>query len=553
MGIETYRFACGCEFEVIGPPPVEGALPCLNVDDENFPFCQATWDLLAKGDVKGIFQLESNLGKHWTKRLAPSESEHLGALGALLRPGCLKAVSEEHGVSMTELYCLRKNGETETSSFHPALDPILQPTFSVLVYQEQSMQIGRDIAGFDLKNVDRLRKAIGKKDQKELAEVRKLFLEGAAQTKVVSEEQAQEIWGWIEKSGRYQFNKAHSISYGLMGYDTAYIKAHFPTAFYFAWLRYAKDKTDPMVEIQALVNDARAHDVPVEPPDLRTKAAHFHTDGVRVVFGLADIKGVGESTIKNILSVVEQVETEVKPLGEMTWPEFLVHVGTHLGESILAKLIRVGALRWLNVSRKKMLHELTLFDQLTLAEQKWCAANIQTATSLPELFRKAARVKKEGGAVARKDRVEKVLSLLKLLENPPSGLRDSPAEIAASEASLLGIAVTCSSVDACDASQANCTCKDYLAGRTGSLFLAVKIEDFRVIKTKNGKDPGREMAFITVSDASGFLNDVVIFPDQWAEHQGLLSKGNTVLLQGERDKLKGSFKVVKVWQLREVL
>lgn len=553
--MESYLFPCGCEFDIIGPPPIDGALPCLNFDDDNPPLCSAAWDIIGKGDTKGIFQLDSSLGKHWSKRVKPRDYEEMSALASLLRPGCINS-KDERGVSMTENYCRRKHKEEDVKPFHPLVDSILSSTVGVLTYQEQHMYLGRDIAGFDLKEVEMLRRSIAKKKQEELAKVKKLFLKKTSEKKVVSEEQAQMLWGWIEKSGRYAFCKGHSMPYGMTGYESAYIKAHFPTAFYYGWLRYAYDLSKPLDEIQELVNDARIHDVPIEPPDLRTKAIHFYTDGLRVVFGIADIKGLGETTIKKFLSVLVDVEKATKPLDKMTWLEFLVLVSPQMGESVLAKLIRVGALRWLNIPRKKMLHELTLFDQLTVKEKEWCKEKIANAPeilSLPELFLQAGHVKKEGGAAANKNRVVIIESLLKLLKNPPSGLRDSPAEIAANEAALLGIAVTCSSVDACDASDANCTCKDYLGGRSGSLFLAVKIEDFRVIKTKKGENPGQEMAFLTVSDSSGFLNDVVIFPEPWGEYRELLSKDNSVLLQGERDKLKGAFRVNEVWQLREVL
>src|SRR5579872_6244358 len=86
---DHYRFPCGCQFQIIGPPPREGALPLLDIDDEHLPFCRLTWELLARGSTKGVFQLESNLGKRWTKELKPESGEHMGALGALLRPGCI--------------------------------------------------------------------------------------------------------------------------------------------------------------------------------------------------------------------------------------------------------------------------------------------------------------------------------------------------------------------------------------------------------------------------------------------------------------------------------
>jgi DNA polymerase-3 subunit alpha len=243
-----YRFSCGCSWPVVGPAPREGALPLMDVDDDNLPFCPLTWDLLGRGDTKGVFQLESNLGRQWTKKLKPESGEHMGALGALLRPGCLRAVDDE-GVSMTQHFCRRKNNEEEVKPYHEVLDMVLSPTFGCLVYQEQAMLLAQNLAAFNLQEADQLRKAIGKKLPEEMAKCKKLFTEGAKKAGLLTEAQAEEVFGWIEQSQRYSFNKSHAVSYGLTGYDTAYIKAHFPVAFYCSWLRFAREKQDPMQEV----------------------------------------------------------------------------------------------------------------------------------------------------------------------------------------------------------------------------------------------------------------------------------------------------------------
>ena len=558
---EHYNFRCGCSFEILGPPPTEGALPLLNIDDNRFPEdCPAVWEMLARGDCRGIFQLESNLGKVYCKKLRPESGEHMGAMGAILRPGCLDN-RDEDGVSTTEHYCRRKNGEEEVKAYNAALEPILSKNYFLSIYQEDLMRMGKDLAGFGLVEVERLRKSVSKKNQQELAAVKKMFMEGCEKVGKVKREQAEYIWQGIEASGRYAFCRAHAISYGLTGYDTAYIKAHFPHAFFYSWLKYAKDKADPLTEIHDLVNDARAHDVPVEPPDLRTMEPHFFTDGVRVVFGLTDIKGVGETQVPKLQKAVRLGEelTSTK-IAQMTWPVFLMTVAPNLSPSVLDKLIKVGALRWMGVSRKRMSYEVTIFDQLTKKEQEWASSHFHdfalldsASNPLLDVLKAVARPKKEGGGVANKNRIEAIKGLITALKNPPHGLNDSPAEIAQWEASLLGIALSCSLVEACDISSVNCSCKEFLAGRNGVLTLGVKVEGFREVKTKRGKDPGREMAFLTVSDASGCLNDCVIFPDAWVEFRYLLRPGNTVLLRGEKDRLKGSFIVNKVWQMREVI
>lgn len=204
--LDFFEFECGCKWPIIEKNSDPEILPKLDIDPENLPDCYLTWKMIGRGDTKGVFQLESRLGQTWAKKLRPENMEHMSALGALLRPGALQN-RDENGVSTTEHYCLRKNKEEFASSIHDVVDKVLEPTENLLVYQEQSMLLGKYISGFDLKNVDRLRKCIGKKDMKEMHEVKKLFLEGAKVTDAVPYEMAEMLWSWIEKSGRYAFNK----------------------------------------------------------------------------------------------------------------------------------------------------------------------------------------------------------------------------------------------------------------------------------------------------------------------------------------------------------
>ena len=175
----------------------------FNIDDLDYTD-QQTWDLICAGRTKGVYQLESNLGKSWAKRVRPKNIEELAALVALIRPGCLKAIVD--GKSMTQHYVDRKHGQEETTYVHESLEPILKSTQGVLVYQEQSMEIAQKIAGFNLEEADNLRKAIGKKQADLMARIKKRFIEGAVNESIVSREAAEEIFGWIEKSSRYAFN-----------------------------------------------------------------------------------------------------------------------------------------------------------------------------------------------------------------------------------------------------------------------------------------------------------------------------------------------------------
>ena len=182
----------------------------INYNDEK------TWDLFKEGKTKGIFQLESNLGKSWSKKLSPNNLEELAALIALIRPGCLKAVID--GKSMTQRFVDRAKGLEEIEYLDDSLEDILKPTYGVLVYQEQSMRIAQKLAGFDLKQADDLRKAIGKKNAELMEQVKSSFLEGAASQGIVTKSEAEEIFGWIEKSSRDSFNKSHAVAYAVNSY-----------------------------------------------------------------------------------------------------------------------------------------------------------------------------------------------------------------------------------------------------------------------------------------------------------------------------------------------
>ena len=164
-----------------------------------------TWQLFEEGKTKGVFQLESNLGKSWSKKLAPNNIEELSALIAIIRPGCLKAFVD--GKSMTQHFIDRKHGREEVTYLHESLEEVLLPTYGVLVYQEQSMRIAQKIAGFNLEEADELRKAIGKKKADLMAKVKKKFIAGAKRVKIVNKEEAEQIFGWIQASARYAFNK----------------------------------------------------------------------------------------------------------------------------------------------------------------------------------------------------------------------------------------------------------------------------------------------------------------------------------------------------------
>jgi len=281
-----FKFGCGCTF------PMENGNIQFDPNMEIIPLdCKLTWELISRGDTKGIFQLDSNLGRSLSKQLEPQNIEHLAALGAIMRPGCMDSILDDK--SITNHYIDRKNEEEPVEYFHPALEPILKDTFGMLVFQEQSMKIAQELAGFNLEDADVLRKAIGKKQPEVMATLKVQFAKGCKKVGILKTNEAEEIFGWIEKSQRYSFNKSHAVSYAINGYLSAYTKAHFPKEFFTAYLTYAQEKPKPHEEIKELVNNARNNNIDVHPPDFRHCNRKFKLIEDIIYFGLEDIKGVG--------------------------------------------------------------------------------------------------------------------------------------------------------------------------------------------------------------------------------------------------------------------
>lgn len=211
---------CGCSFQVneevfnkVGKPmeyyTSNNITPPITIEWKRLPDCKKVWDILGEGYTKGVFQLESGLGRSYAKKLKPTCLEHLSALGSILRPGCLESLDEK-GISTTDHYCLRKNLAEEVTYPHDCLRDALGKTYGIPIYQEQAIAIARIVAGFSLQEADILRRGIGKKLAEVIAQCRTMFIEGAKKTGIVSDEVAHKLFDNIEASQRYSFNKCLS-------------------------------------------------------------------------------------------------------------------------------------------------------------------------------------------------------------------------------------------------------------------------------------------------------------------------------------------------------
>jgi len=493
---------------------------------------EEVWDLICSGKTKGVFQLESNLGKHWAKEIHPRSIKELAALISLIRPGTLLA-KDSNGKSMTQVYADRKakKSDAPVEYLHESLEPMLSETYAVLVYQEQAMMIARDIAGFDLRQADALRKAIGKKKADLMAKIKVKFVEGAEREGIVTTEIAEEIFAWIEKSSRYSFNKSHAVAYAINAYWSAYCKTHRLKKFYEKYLNRAEKKPKPDVEKKQLIMDAKRSGIDVLPPRLQ----HLHEDFFRspseetIVFGLRHVKHVGNEAAK----ISEYLKTN--NVQEYTWLDCLTKMihGLKLNKRAAIALISVGAFNGKNnrESRQKMLYEFDSWKQLSAREQQGVVDSYKdgNAKNLADAITIMSNHTKINSR-----RITTVMDIVKSLENPFYDVNDNSELIAKSEEKYMSCSLTCSKVDDLNTNISINMCSEIASGAImKKATIAVEIVDIKIVKTKRGKNPGQEMAFMTVEDGSGSLESVTVFPDCFSENRNTLIQGNTVMIMGE--------------------
>ncbi|WP_261663042.1 DNA polymerase III subunit alpha, partial [Deinococcus sp. Marseille-Q6407] len=271
----------------------------LEMDFDTIPFDdEKTFDLMSRGDTKGVFQLEGAGIADASRRLRPRRLADIIALSALYRPGPMENIPT---------YVRRHHGQEEVTyeDFPTAekwLEPILRETYGIPVYQEQIMQIASDVAGYSLGEADLLRRAMGKKIAAEMQKQRVLFVEGAGK-RGVPDSEANKLFDLLDAFANYGFNKSHSAAYGVITYQTAWLKANYPVEFMAALLTVERRDSDKVAEY---VSDAHKMDVRVLPPDINRSSADFAVAGEEIYFGLYAIKGLGESAVQRILEERER-------------------------------------------------------------------------------------------------------------------------------------------------------------------------------------------------------------------------------------------------------
>ncbi|NLD53180.1 MAG: DNA polymerase III subunit alpha [Burkholderiaceae bacterium] len=315
-----------------GTEPLD--LAALTFDDPK------AYQVLKDGNTIAIFQVESDGMKKLLRKLQPDRFEDIIAVLALYRPGPL-------GSGMVDDFILRKRGQQRIDYFHPDLRECLEPTYGVIVYQEQVMQIAQVIAGYTLGGADLLRRAMGKKKASEMAKQRQIFMEGA-KSRGQDPDLATQLFDLMEKFAEYGFNKSHTAAYAVVTYQTAWLKAHYPAEFMAATLSSDMDDTD---KVHLFVRDAQANGVTVLVPDINSSGYRFEPqDPATIRYGLGAVKGVGQAAVDNVIA-----EREARgPYRDLY--DFCDRIDRRLlNRRAVEALVRAGAFDSLDTDRARLL------------------------------------------------------------------------------------------------------------------------------------------------------------------------------------------------------
>ncbi|MFC1625311.1 DNA polymerase III subunit alpha [Patescibacteria group bacterium] len=467
------------------------------IDLTNIPLDdKKSFEPLARGETIGLFQLGGSGMTRYLKELKPTSIHDIMAMIALFRPGPIANIPN---------YINRKHGKEKISYLDPRLEKILEKTYGIITYQEDVLLIAIELAGYDWNTVDKFRKAIGKKLPKEMAAQEKTFIEGCQKHGGLSQQKAESLWKLFDPFKGYSFNKAHAASYGIVAYQTAYLKANYPGEFMTAVLSAEADDMDKVAEI---ITECKRMGIKVLPPDINESFKDFtlvnpkKTGGQRAIrFGLCAIKNVGENIVKNIID-------ERKTNGRFDSMENLLEriQSRDLNKKSLESLARTGAFDNQG-ERNLFLHNM---DKILNYHKE--TKNIQIANQ-SSLFSMA--------------NTEIKLTGLKMEKTEPM----NPEEKLKWEKELLGLYISGHPIDKyrdkMSKTRLNLRAIKKFRDQTPVIFIAM-IEQIKKIITKKG-DP---MVFLKLLDLSDNIEGVV-FPRTLNEYGQMLEEDKCAIIKGK--------------------
>lgn len=453
-----------------------------------------TFKLLKKCQTTAVFQLESHGMKELIKRLSPDQFEEIIALVALFRPGPLQS-------GMVDDFINRKHGQAEVVYPHEKVEPILKPTYGVILYQEQVMQIAQELAGYTLGQADLLRRAMGKKKPEEMAKQRETFVNGSIE-RAVEKETAEYIFDLMEKFAGYGFNKSHSAAYALVAYQTAWLKAHYPACFMAAVLSSDLNHTDKIVKF---IDECIQLKIKIIPPNINRCDYQFTVGpSQEILYGLGAIKGAGESAILNII----EVRNEGGPYKDLY--EFCRRVDLKkVTRRVLEPLIKAGAFDSFCGNRG------ILFENLNDAIKQAESFKKDSVLGQGDLF--ALNMPETENVAKYNVKPEFEWDANTRLQHEKESLgwyfSGHPIEIVADELSKFSVFPLKSIMSA----------QKDTKRKVAGIILQV-----RSMQTKKGD----RMAFVTLDDRN-FRAEIVVFSDLFQEKRKLLEKDKLVILEVE--------------------
>jgi DNA polymerase-3 subunit alpha len=454
-----------------------------------------SYQLLASGNTTAVFQLESRGMRDMIRRAKPDRFEDIIALVALYRPGPMDLIPD---------YIDRKHGK-RFDFLHPLLEPILAPTYGIMVYQEQVMQAAQICAGYSLGGADLLRRAMGKKKPEEMAEQRQIFVTGAAD-KGISKSKADEIFDYMEKFAGYGFNKSHAAAYALVAFHTAYMKAHHPAAFMAANFSAVMDDTE---KVRALHEDSLANGLKVLPPDVNASEYRFvPIDSGTVRYGLGGIRGTGQSAIENMA-----LARKDGPFTDLF--DFCRRVDKRVvNRRAIEAMVRAGAFDSLEPNRAAILASVGL--AIEAAEQDERQASQVSLFGDPSDSRSAS---------------------LKLVETRPWDMKQRLIE----EKVALGFTLSGHLFDvyARDLEGFSRTPLARLAPAQGTVWMAGIVAATRTQMTRRGK-----MMVVLLDDGTAQV-EITVFNELFERHREKLREDSLLVVNGkvQRDDFSGGFRV----------
>lgn len=485
------------------------------------------YKLLSRGETTGVFQVESDGMRDVLRNMQPRQFEHIIAAISLYRPGPMEYIPQ---------YIRRMHGQEEVTYRHPKLEPILEETFGIIVYQEQIIQIASDLAGYKPGEADLMRRAVSKKKEKEIAKHKKIFIKGCV-SNGIDRATAEEIYGDIEYFARYGFNKSHASDYAVITCQTAFLKAHYPVEFITALLAVERDNSD---KVSQFVSEARRLGIKVLPPDINKSDIAFTIEpspdaddelteddpGYWVVrFGMGAIKNVGEAAIRQIIAERE----ENGPFEDID--DFCQRVDLRqINRRVMECIIKAGCFDELVAPQLPEAARETLLEILDrlmgLSSEQHAAAEVGQ-TSMFDMM---------GGDGSDLHASQSLLATVPTVRaNPKQCLQD--------EKELLGLYISehpLQRVNQTLGDRVTAECSQITSEQAGhQVLVAGLIKDIRAITTRNG-DP---MAFVTLEDLHGDA-DVVVFPRTYEESRDYLQEDRIVLIKGKVDVRNDSASII---------